>query len=33
MNNLANKTDACNGSKAIRCVSNGLRSPSPDPKR
>ena len=29
----ANKTDAGNGSKAICCVSNVLRSPSPDPRR
>jgi hypothetical protein len=31
--NAANKTDAGNGSKAICCVSNVLRSPSPDPRR
>jgi hypothetical protein len=32
-NNMPNKTDAGNGSKAICRVSNVLRSPSPDPRR
>ena len=31
--NAANKTDAGNGSYGIWCVSNVIRSPSPDPKR